>query len=220
MKKLCLLLIIVLVFFVQAVFAETLSLDGEECTVDMGKTTKIDLKLKAPKALAISQTDVVTREGTAYIVTSGTLKYSLDMAKFPAILTFTQDIYASFEAYLACDDPNSIQEELIKEQISFFLYDQETGLMVYIYSNGEDKLSRLVDNFSELSTQNQDAVIRNIGSGASAMQCGKMTWIELSESKLATIVNGRYVFVEYGGSGDAAADRQDIMTILSGLMIS
>ena len=116
MKKLCLLLIIVLVFFVQAVFAETLSLDGEECTVDMGKTTKIDLKLKDPKALAISQTDVVTREGTAYIVTSGTLKYSLDMAKFPAILTFTQDIYASFEAYLACDDPNSIQEELIKEQ--------------------------------------------------------------------------------------------------------
>ena len=103
--------IIVLMLCCVSAYAETLDLNPEDLTLDLSISHDFDLELANLSSFANSGADTVVREGTNYIVSNGSLKMTLDLAKYPSILCFTQDKYASFEAYLAAN-PNAVDELL------------------------------------------------------------------------------------------------------------
>lgn len=213
--------IIVLMLCCISAYAETLDLNPEDLTLDLSVTHQIDLKLADQSSFANSGADTVVREGTNYIVNNGSLKMTLDMAKYPSILCFTQDKYASFEAYLAID-PSMIDEmiaQLIEDQINFYLIDLETSMQVFIYTHEADNVSTMVGNLSTLSDENVQVVINRIFPGTEVLQAGSSRWLKASDTGMLTIAGDQYVVVEFGGSGDPAGDLQDTLGILANLTV-
>ena len=213
MKKLAVLL--VLLTFCSAAMAETLDVSNVDCTVDLTRRLETSIELADTSAYADKKADTVTRNDNVYEVDNGNLRMTLDLSKYPGFLCFTQDMYASFESYLAVSDPNALVNELIDEKVHFFLYDMETNLQIFIYENEADNLSALVGDFSKMSADNQKVVASRIASNCTIQSIGENSWLLIQDGVLVTICNGQYVIVEFGGSDDAAADMEDTQDILS-----
>ena len=220
MKK-WLIAIVILMLCCASAYAETLEVNPEDVTLDLSAAHHADVELADQAAFANAGADTVVRDGTNYIVDTGALKLKLNMARYPSVLCFTQDKYASFEAYLAVD-PAKLDELLnwlITDKINFFLLDLETNMEVYIYTHEADNASLMIGNLSTLSDDNMNVVTSRIFPGATALQAGSTRWIQASDSAMLTIVNNQYVVVEFGGSGDPAGDLQDTLAIVSNLTI-
>ena len=220
MKKL-LLLAAALVLCCASAFAETLELNPEDVALDLSAHHSIEIELADDSAFAQDGADTVTREGTSYIVDNGSLKMALDMGKYPAILCFTQDKYASFEAFLSINPEavDSLLAQLIEQKINYYLIDLETGMNVYIYARESDNVSTMVANLNTLSEANVQVLTSRVFPGAAAVQAGANRWLQVSDTAMLTIANSQYVIVEFGGSGDAAGDLQDTIDIVSQMTI-
>ena len=216
MKK-CIALAVVMTLLCSCALAETLDISGKESTLNMNQSRAIQVELTDDAAFAAKNMDAVEREGDIYSVHAGNVTYHLDVGPFPTFLCFTQDLYASFDAYLRHGSPKELQKMLIDEDIHFFLYDLETELTIYIYSDEADELSALAEDFSSLSPANQELIASILCTDPVLKQAGNTTWILGNDHLMATIVGGEYVIVEFGGSDDPAADLEDTLALLSHL---
>lgn len=220
MKKLLIALIVLMLCCFTAC-AETLDVNPEDLKLDLSVKHNIEVELADQAAFAQSTVDKVTRTENSYIVDNGSVTMTLDMEKYPAVLCFTQDKYASFESYLSLSPEkiDSLLAQLIKDKINFYLIDLETGMQVFIYTKEGDDLSAVVGDLATLSEENRQVLLSRVFSGMTIQEAGSTPWIIASDYALLTIANNQYVVVEFGGSGDAAADLEDTLGILSGMVI-
>ena len=152
MKRIVALFLAALMLICSGAFAETLDVTAADFTADITKNIDIPLQLVDDAAYRSARADKVERDGETYIVRRGSnLTITLDMARFSTFLCFTQDLYASFDAYLRTSDPYTLLEELINNKIYFGLADTETEMMVFACEVEADSMSKMVDNFSTLS---------------------------------------------------------------------
>ena len=199
-----------------ASLGEGLDIKPEDITADFSKIKKIDVELST-SALADKAGDIVSRNGYVYTVVSGDVTFELDLEKFPGVLCFTQDIVSSIEAYSRVDNYQQLAENLINDGVNFVLMDLDTGLSHTIYLEEADNASTIIDNFSGLTKASQETVAPMFGSSG-IVKAGDLTWMK-GPSLLMTIVHGKYLWVEYSGTGDAEADLQDTLDILSNLKV-
>ena len=215
MKRIVALLLVVLMLASSGVLAETSDVTAGDFTADVTKNVSIPLDLADEASFSVGKADKVDRKGDTYIVRRGDdLTISLDMSLFSTILCFTQDLYASFEAYLRTSDPHGLQQELIDNKIFFYLADIETGMMVLAYQSEKDSMSSMVDDFSSLSASNKALIASLVASDTSVVQAGDYSWVSIGDSHLLTIFNSQYIIVEIAGS-DPSADMEDTLSILS-----
>ena len=217
MKKFAAMLIATAMFFACCgAFADDAVLDikPEDFTLDLSETHMLEVKIGAAASFADANADTVTKEESVTKVIHGDVTMTLDLAEHPTVLCFTQDIYASFDAYLQSNDPQKLVQWLVDNQISFFLYDMETELQDYLYCQGSDSLSTMVGTLSLLSEANKQAVADCIGAER-YVEAGGQTWLVAPTcAKLVTIFKNQYYIVEYLGTDDAEADLEDTLTLL------
>ena len=220
MKKLLVVLIVLMLCCVSA-FAETLELNPEDVKLDLSKAHSYEVELEDQETFAKSSADTVVREGYNYIVDNGSLKMALDLSRYPGILCFTQDKFASFEAYLAIKPEyvDTMLNQLIEDKVNFYLVDRTTNMQVYIYAEEADNVSTMVVDLNTLSEENVQVLTSRIFPGATVCQAGNTRWLKLGSSYMLTIAKGQYVMTEFGGSGDPDADLEDTLDILSYLTI-
>ena len=215
MKRIVALLLVFLMLAGSGVLAETLDVTANDFTADVTKNVSIPLELADDASFSVGVADKVDRKGDTYIVRRGDdLTVSLDMSQFSTVLCFTQDLYASFEAYLRTSDPYGLQQELINNGVFFYLADIETGMMVLAYQSEMDSMSSMVGNFSSLSAANQALIASFVASDTSVVKSGDYSWVSVGDSHLLTIFNSQYIIVEIAGT-DPSADMEDTLSILS-----
>ena len=183
--------LIVLCLCIGFSYAEGLSLTEIGFSSDLTPVPKSDIQLSDATSYDAEGMDTVNVDNEIYTVVGSDATYVLDLSQFPSFVTFTQDLYASFRAYLCMEHPYEFQKYLIDNQIHFLIMDAETNMQVYIYLRGLDDLSSFVNDL------------------------GNQPWIQVSDSMLITFFNGYIIGVEFGGSGDMEADLQDVKAILS-----
>ena len=215
MKRIVALLLAVLMLASSGALAETLDVTAGDFTPDVTKSVRIPLDLADDASFSAAVADKVERKGDTYIVRRGDdLTISLDMSQFSTVLCFTQDLYASFEAYLRTSDPHGFQQELINNGVFFCLADIETEMMVLAYQSEMDSMSSMVVDFSSLSASNQALIASFVASDTSVVQAGDYSWVTIGDSHLLTIFNSQYIIVEIAGT-DPSADMEDTLSILS-----
>ena len=240
MKKILVLAVAMMMLLCSAALAEEeLTINPEDVTVNVDKSldaplelTAIDyaakefgkelaapIELDAAESFAAGKADSVIRDGSKYIVSNGTMKFTLDMTKYSAILCFTQDKMASFESYLRISDPNGLQGWLVENAVNYYLYDTETKMEAYIYMDDQDALTQMVGNFSVLSDANKQKVASMLSNNAEIKKAGSTSWIKIKDTLMLTIAKDHYVITEFGGSGDPGNDLLDTLDILSYLTI-
>lgn len=214
MKKLVV-MALALLLICAAAAAETLDVKPEDFTLDLSQRHELQVDILDEDSFADGGFSVA-REGSKYIVNDGDTKYTLDLAENPTFLCFTQDMMASFEAYLRISDPNGLQNMLVSEGVSYFLVDSETNMQVYIYPREGDHLSSFTGDLSKMTKQNQELIASMMGVDASALKtAGDTTWVIGNESLMLTIFNNKYIIVEFGGTGDPAGDLEDTLNLMS-----
>ena len=207
--------LIVLCLCIGFSYAEGLSLTEIGFSSDLTPVPKSDIQLSDATSYDAEGMDTVNVDNEIYTVVGSDATYVLDLSQFPSFVTFTQDLYASFRAYLCMEHPYEFQKYLIDNQIHFLILDAETNMQVYIYLRGMDDLSSFVNDLALLSESDQKIVASMIASDSSVEVLGNQPWIQVSDSMLITFFNGYIIGVEFGGSGDMEADLQDVKAILS-----
>ena len=218
MKKLLIIVIAMTLCCVFA-FAEMPELNPEDVKLDLSEKHSIGAELENRITKAKVCKDTVSREGTSYIVDTGSLKMKLDMARFPWFFTFTQDKFASSEAYLTFSSVmDSVLSYLIEQDIHFYLMEMETGLEIDI-STQSDGLSAGIGDLNTLSEKDMKALISRYFPGATVHEAGENRWLQVNNGAIITIANSQYVVVKFGGSDDPAADLQDTLDVVSQMTI-
>ena len=218
MKKLLIIVIVMTLCCVFA-FAEMPELNPEDMKLDLSEKHSIGAELENSITKAKVCKDTVSREGTSYIVDTGSLKLKLDMAQFPWFFTFTQDKFASSEAYLKFSTAmDSVLSYLIEQDVHFLLMEKETGLEIDI-STQSDGFSAGIGDLNTLSEKDMKALISRNFPGATVYQAGENRWLQLNDWTIFTIANSQYVIARFGGSDDPAADLQDTLDVVSQMTI-
>ena len=221
MKKLTIwLMILALALASCAALAEAPTITADDVKMQVENIEKYNIQ-SSISSYASSGADAVSRDGSVYTVTADGLTFRLDLSAFPSFLCFTQDKYASFEAYLCMNDPNSVLDYLISENIHFYMYDPETNLEIYIYESEADELSEMVGDLCLLPSDTKALIGSYMAANAQVAAAGSDEWILFPDyNVLLNIRSGRYIHVEFGGSNDSAADLQDTLDVLSCLSFS
>ena len=159
-------LILCFFLFCSVAMAEASNPSGDDFALDLDKPQELKLSRSSP---TLSQDDSysVTREDGIFTVNTGNITFKLDLTTFPTFFCLTQDIFASFDAYLLYQNPQSVQQWVIDNGIHFDLIDIETEMEIYIYdtsynSSKVNSILMIVDNFSKLDSSTQARVASQI----------------------------------------------------------
>lgn len=224
MKKLiCLILAFAMLCMLGSSLAEELDLDSIEMTISMDPVAIPEIKSKDMSFAMNPNADKVEFGNNVYTVISPDATFVLDLSKGnPYKFCVTQDYFASIEYYSRSENPDEVIQSLIEKKIHFLLLDTETGMTICVLTPGSDQFSARVGDFSSWPEETQKT-IQQKKNAEELVKVGDLAWLYFpmgENGRLLTVINGAYVFVDFGGSGDPAGDLEDIKVFLTRLTIS
>lgn len=230
MKKLiCLFLSLFLCLSLLTVCAEG-SLETEEMTVKRSEFAAPDFAARDMPA-ALTATDKVENKNGVYTVTTQTGTVCKLDTNGLTYYTYTQDFYASLDAYFRLTDEAgaSLMDAMIQDDCHFVVQDLY-GSFRYINmaTLGSDRLSQRVGNIASLNDSAIQTVAARIGENIletpdiTVHKINGNVWVQGQDKYLVTIVNGEYLFVAYHSNEDAMSsdDFLDLMDFMNALTVT
>lgn len=200
-----------------AACAEELDLSGAEVATQVAKQIPEDAFVLPEEAMSATSTDIVevTDEYISVTATGVTIRFDVAAAG-AGYLCLTQDIMASISSYMRYDDPYSVLDVMVSNDINILALDLFTNGCYYVYQWEADGLSTLVNNLKDLRASDQNVVAEKLHSTAVVENYNGQTWIQALNQFYVTIVNGQYVVVEI----DSDVPVADVPYFLNALTIT
>lgn len=217
MKKLfALLLAAMMCMGTLSAMAEGLDLTGVEAPVIPEITVNKDAFAQVEEKLT-STSDIVEVDGNVTKVTTDGVTITFDQgAAGGGYLILTQDIVASITAYMRYDDPYSVLDILVSNDINMMILDLYTNGLTYLYTLEPDRLTAIAPNLANLSAADQKMVASILSESATIINANGEAWIYGGGSVYVTIVNGWYVVLEVSDE----VSSEDVAAMLGSLSVS
>lgn len=217
MKKLfALLLAAMMCLGTLSAMAEGLDLTGVEAPAIPEITVNKDAFAQVEEKLT-STSDIVEVDGNVTKVTTDGVTITFDQgAAGGGYLILTQDIVASITAYMRYDDPYSVLDILVSNDINMMILDLYTNGLTYLYTLEPDRLTAIAPNLANLSAADQKMVASILSESATIINANGEAWIYGGGSVYVTIVNGWYVVLEVSDE----VSSEDVAAMLGSLSVS
>lgn len=217
MKKLfALLLAAMMCLGTLSAMAEGLDLTGVEAPAIPEITVNKDAFAQVEEKLT-STSDIVEVDGNVTKVTTDGVTITFDQgAAGGGYLILTQDIVASITAYMRYDDPYSVLDILVSNDINMMILDLYTNGLTYLYTLEPDRLTAIAPNLANLSAADQKMVASILSESATVINANGEAWIYGGGSVYVTIVNGWYVVLEVSDE----VSSEDVAAMLGSLSVS
>ena len=217
MKKLfALLLAAMMCLGTLSAMAEGLDLTGVEAPAIPEITVNKDAFAQVEEKLT-STSDIVEVDGNVTKVTTDGVTITFDQgAAGGGYLVLTQDIVASITAYMRYDDPYSVLDILVSNDINMMILDLYTNGLTYLSTLEPDRLTAIAPNLANLSAADQKMVASILSESATIINANGEAWIYGGGSVYVTIVNGWYVVLEVSDE----VSSEDVAAMLGSLSVS
>lgn len=207
-KTVCFLLSLCLCLSLLPVFAEE-SYDSDEIGVGRPGFDLPELKTRTITSAMTPTDKVENKDGVFTVTTQSGVKITLNTAGL-SYYTFTQDFYASLDAYFRLTDEagEKLMDNMIKENCHFFIRDVYDSFFIEMATLGSDRLSQHVQDLASLSESALQTVAGRIAEGLlDATEYKLLTvngnvWIRVADRVFVTIVNGEYHYATYFPAGE------------------
>ena len=227
-KLLSVLLALAMLLTCCAAFAETAEEEITFSDADIGVKVEAPagkIEFAEPQAYAVSTSDVVTVSGNMNTVRADGLTFMLNAPS--GYIVFTQDYYASINAYMYVSDPDALIKAMIDNNIHLIAYDTFAGVEIDIKALGSDTVSQKVGNLANLSDSNIVNLTVAFGNAnglqaVDAYRIGSHVWMRFAGGYFVTIVGGQYVLATWympDAQELSDADMNDMGQVLYNLSI-
>ncbi len=176
--------------------AEEKTFNAEDFSVKVPAAEGAGIEIAVPESFAVTTGDSVTVSGSSVRVYDTHLTYTMNVPD--GFLCFTQDFFASYNAFSYISNPEGLISQMVSEDLHMILYDTLLGNEFDVYYMGQDGVSSYLGDLNALSS----GELASFGSAmASAngwtytgsLRYGSNTWAQFNNLYI-TVVGGQYVF--------------------------
>lgn len=195
----------------------------EEETGALPEPPAIDIALRDKAFDSAEIGDVVVVNGSMNIVK--TAENVVFIMNVPAGYTcLTRDIEASIFAYIRIKDPEKLVAWLMENSMHLLLINDLDNSWVTIETFGSDAISTRVQNLTSLTRDrmNSYAVAFAQSYGITfndIVESGSLSWMRFNDDILVTVVGGQYIIARWLEEEMTEDNLQDMMDLLSNLII-